>query len=1068
MKKLILPILFVACSTLTARGAEIDFHRDVAPILREYCAGCHNDDELKGEFSLETWKLLMKGGEDGPSIKPGDAEGSRLIQLLSGKKKPYMPPRKKAQPSATHIETLRAWIDAGAKGPGNDLSILSTLSVPELAAAENVEKPITALAFSPTGTRAVARFTSVKVGKQALAGHPGKINSISFSKDGKRVVTATGVTGLSGEAFLWDVETGKLIRRFTGEHRDILFDAELSPDGAILATAGYDRSIKVWETGSGKLLRTIEGHNGAIYDIAFSPDGSVLASAGGDASVKLWQVSTGLRLDTLGQPTGEQFNVAFTPDSRFIIASGADKQIRLWNWISREKPRVNPLVLVRFAHEDEITSFVISEDGSRLASSSADRTVKTWSLPGLDPLQTFDKQSDVVATLAFTPGERSLFVGRLDGSRARLKLDKIAVAEEAPRPNTVPAAVNPAGEKMTAATESEPNDSAKDANTIQLPAMVAGVIENADGRDSDLFKFRAKAGEEWVLEINAARSKSKLDSKIEVLDAGGRPIERLKLQALRKSWLTFRGKDSNTTGDFRLFKWDEMTVNQLLYVNGEVVKLWHYPRGPDSGYIVYPGRGNRYGFYDTTPLAHPLGQNAYIVQPLPRGVEPVANGLPAISIYYENDDESFRRLGSDSRLTFTAPADGEYLVRVSDVRGLQGKDYKYTLNIRPRKGDFSVNLGTIPAGVPNQGGREFSVSCQRFDDFDGPIRVDITEVPPGFRITTPIVIEAGQTLAYGAVYHDPATARKAAKPKAIEPNPSISKLSWKFYHGQWPKVPDWSKLKPVKSGELDHGFIDIGMADRTDYYGFHFEGTLEVKKKGSYEFILASDDGSLLFIDGKKIVDVDGLHSNERKTGKLNLESGKHPISVGFIEATGEAELYLGWKGPGFGETPLTLTSSDPDWARVNASAMVDGREVKRPVNLLTGIKLGGKPSLRVNVAPDGNGPVTKESMGSLEKPLELTIAPGETISARVIIERGDFKGRVDLGGFDSGRNLPHGVYVDNIGLNGLLIVEGQSERRFFITADKWVEETTRRFHIRAAPENGLISPPILLHIRRK
>ena len=156
MKKPLLTILFLAATAISARGADIDFHRDVAPILREYCAGCHNDDELKGEFSLETWKLLMKGGEDGPSIKPGDAEGSRLVQLLSGKKKPYMPPRKKAQPSAAHIETLRSWINEGAKAPENDLSILSTLNVPDLAAGENIEKPITALAFSPTGTRAVA------------------------------------------------------------------------------------------------------------------------------------------------------------------------------------------------------------------------------------------------------------------------------------------------------------------------------------------------------------------------------------------------------------------------------------------------------------------------------------------------------------------------------------------------------------------------------------------------------------------------------------------------------------------------------------------------------------------------------------------------------------------------------------------------------------------------------------------------------------------------------------------------------------------------------------------------
>ena len=65
-----------------------------------------------------------------------------------------------------------------------------------------------------------------------------------------------------------------------------------------------------------------------------------------------------------------------------------------------------------------------------------------------------------------------------------------------------PAAPRPAGEKTTAAAESEPNDSVKQANAIQLPAMVTGVIEDADGRDSDLFRFNAKAGEEWVLELS--------------------------------------------------------------------------------------------------------------------------------------------------------------------------------------------------------------------------------------------------------------------------------------------------------------------------------------------------------------------------------------------------------------------------------------------------------------------------------------------------------------------------------------------------------------------------------------
>lgn len=187
------------------------------------------------------------------------------------------------------------------------------------------------------------------------------------------------------------------------------------------------------------------------------------------------------------------------------------------------------------------------------------------------------------------------------------------------------------------------------------------------------------------MEIDAPRSKSPLDSRVEVLDAEGNSIERIRLQAVRDTWLTFRGKNSMTANDFRLFKWREMSLNQLLYVNGEVVKLWHSPRGPDSGYIVYPGTGNRWGYFDTTPLAHPLGQNAYIVEAIATGDEPRPNGLPVFTIHFENDDQSHRRWGNDSQLTFTAPQDGEYLVRVSDIRGFQGKEFKYTLTLRPRR-----------------------------------------------------------------------------------------------------------------------------------------------------------------------------------------------------------------------------------------------------------------------------------------------------------------------------------------------------------------------------------------------
>ena len=176
----------------------------------------------------------------------------------------------------------------------------------------------------------------------------------------------------------------------------------------------------------------------------------------------------------------------------------------------------------------------------------------------------------------------------MDGSTEKIGLRLAKRTNSLAKAAAKAKAVEPSEAKPIELAEKEPNNLPAEAMAISLPAVVTGMIHGKQGIDSDLFRFQAKAGEEWVLETNAARSKSPIDTKLEVLDADGNPIERVRLKAVRESWLTFRGKDSNTSNDFRLFKWDEMTLNQLLYVNGEVVKLWLYPRGPDSGYIVYP------------------------------------------------------------------------------------------------------------------------------------------------------------------------------------------------------------------------------------------------------------------------------------------------------------------------------------------------------------------------------------------------------------------------------------------------------------------------------------------------
>ena len=85
----------------------------------------------------------------------------------------------------------------------------------------------------------------------------------------------------------------------------------------------------------------------------------------------------------------------------------------------------------------------------------------------------------------------------------------------------------------------------------------------------------------------------------------------------------------------------------------------------------------------------------------------------------------------------------------------------------------------------------------------------------------------------------------------------------------------------------------------------------------------------------------------------------------------------------------------------------------------------------------------------------------------KVKVERNGFKGPISFGNEGSGRNLPFGVIVDNIGLNGLLLLDNQDEREFFITADGNTREQTRQFHLTTAAGGGQSSRPVTLHVRR-
>ena len=118
------------------------------------------------------------------------------------------------------------------------------------------------------------------------------------------------------------------------------------------------------------------------------------------------------------------------------------------------------------------------------------------------------------------------------------------------------------------------------------------------------------------------------------------------------------------------------------------------------------------------PFTHSLDEPIYIVEPHPPGSVLVPTGLPAFTVNYVNDDDADRKLGTDSRLLFTARQKGTYFVRITDTRGHGGERFVYRLWLREAKPDFRVTLNSTNPAVSAGAGAPFTLRADRIDGFD--------------------------------------------------------------------------------------------------------------------------------------------------------------------------------------------------------------------------------------------------------------------------------------------------------------------------------------------------------------
>ena len=204
------------------------------------------------------------------------------------------------------------------------------------------------------------------------------VTAVEISPDGALIAGSVYSRGVA----IWNAQvgSGRLFKRggrkpdrYLGGATDRAADLAFSPDGSLIAVAGMDATVRLWDPSTGELRDSLAGHGGPVRQVVFSPDGTLLATTSNDLTVRLWNPWSGELIRALNDRITDGSQVVFSRDGS-LLATASKNTATLWNPVTGER------ALVTAGHKGTVRWVAFSPDDSFLATASDDGTAVIWEI----------------------------------------------------------------------------------------------------------------------------------------------------------------------------------------------------------------------------------------------------------------------------------------------------------------------------------------------------------------------------------------------------------------------------------------------------------------------------------------------------------------------------------------------------------------------------------------------------------------------------------------------------------------------------------------------------------------